>query len=75
MATETTKTKKAQSVKLNLVNESAQFIPIVQKECAVRAYDVKKVIERLKCPRQQALTLIALAQIEDARASSKSAKA
>lgn len=66
MATEKAAAK-PKKVRLDLLNKHAEFIKIVQQECAVRTYDRKKVEERLNCHGDEAKTLIALARIADAQ--------
>jgi hypothetical protein len=66
MATEKEKAAKPKKVKLDLINKHAEFVKIVQAECAVRVYDRKKIEERLNCHGDQAKTLITLAQLADA---------
>ena len=65
MATEKAAVK-PKKVRLDLINKHAEFVKIVQQECAVRTYDRKKVEERLNCHGDQAKTLITLAQLADA---------
>jgi hypothetical protein len=69
MATE--KAAKPKNVRLDLINKHAEFVKIVQQECAVRAYDRKRIEERLNCRGDQAKTLIVLAQLADATKSGK----
>jgi len=71
----TTEAKKAPKVKLDLVRDAEKLVKIVQQECAVRAYDRKKIEERLNCRGDQAKTLITLAQLADVKGETKSAKA
>jgi hypothetical protein len=59
--------KKQKRVRLDLINKHAEFVKIVQAECAVRTYDRKKVEERLNCHGDQAKSLILLAQLADAK--------
>jgi hypothetical protein len=68
--------KKQKRVRLDLINKHAEFVKIVQQECAVRMYDRKKVEERLNCHGDQAKSLILLAQLADAQQpTGKTAKA
>jgi hypothetical protein len=68
--------KKQPRVKLDLVHNSQEFVAVVQKECGIRAYDLKKIRTRLNCDTQQARILITLAQIADAQQpTGKAAKA
>jgi hypothetical protein len=59
--------KKQKRVRLDLINKHAEFVKIVQAECAVRVYDKKKIEERLNCHGDEAKTLIALARIADTK--------
>jgi hypothetical protein len=59
--------KKQKRVRLDLINKHAEFVKIVQAECAVRVYDRKKVEDRLNCHGDQAKSLILLAQLADAK--------
>jgi hypothetical protein len=59
--------KKQKRIRLDLINKHAEFVKIVQQECAVRTYDRKKVEERLNCHGDQAKSLILLAQLADAK--------
>jgi len=61
--------KKQKRVRLDLINKHAEFVKIVQAECAVRTYDRKKVEERLNCHGDQAKSLVLLAQLADAKGS------
>jgi hypothetical protein len=63
----TNEVKKQKRVRLDLINKHAEFVKIVQQECAVRSYDKKKIEERLNCRGDQAATLITLAQLADAQ--------
>ena len=68
------KEAKAPRTRLDLVHNSQEFVSIVQKECGVRAYDLKKIMTRLNCNSQQARTLVTLAMIADTTPATKSAK-
>lgn len=61
------KEARAQRVKLNLIQDGAAHVRTVQQSCRTWEYDVKKVMATLNCNHQQAQTVIALAQIEDAK--------
>lgn len=63
-----TKTTKSSHVKLDLTRDSAKHVRTVQTSCRTWRYDVKKIMAVLNCPYYQGATLIALAQIEDAKA-------
>ena len=58
---------KVKRTKLNLIAEGADYVATVQKECRSWQYDAKKIMTRFNCTHGQALTLITLAQIEDAK--------
>jgi hypothetical protein len=66
MATE--KAAKPKKVRLDILNKHAEFVKIVQAECASRTYDQKKVEERLSCRGDEAKILITLARLADAKA-------
>ena len=69
MATE--KAAKPKKVRLDILNKHAEYVAIIQRECAVRSYDRKRVEERLNCHGDEAKTLIALARIADAQKGGK----
>lgn len=58
---------KVQRTKLNLIQDGPQLVARVQKEARTWVYDVKKVMAMFNCNHGQAQTLIALAQIADAK--------
>jgi hypothetical protein len=66
---------KVTRTKLNLIADGAAHVKTAQQHCRTWEYDVKKVMATLNCNHQQAQTVIALAQIEDARASQTGGKA
>lgn len=57
---------KTPKTKLDLVHEAPKYVAVVQKDCGIRTYDVKLVMEKLNCSRNQAVVLVQLAQMADA---------
>ena len=70
----TDKVKKPAKVKLDLVHQHQDYVKIAQKECRAVQYDISKIMTRLNCSRQQAVTVASLASISDAQEGGKSAK-
>jgi hypothetical protein len=59
---------KTNHAKLDLTRDGLKHVATIQKSCRTWRYDIKKVMAALNCPYYQAHTLIALAEIEDAKA-------
>jgi hypothetical protein len=64
---------KTEHVKLDLTKDAAKHLATIRQSCRTWKYDIKKIMAVLNAPYYQAHTLIALAQIEDAKAEAAAA--